>query len=129
MAFDTAQFRIDFPEFSDTVRYPNTQIDFWASIAVIMLIECRWGALYNQGLSLFVAHNITLAAKNAKVASSGGAPGQLQGAQSSKAVGSVSVSYDVASVVETNAGTWNLTTYGAMLYRLSMMIGAGAQQV
>lgn len=129
MAFDNAQFRLNFPEFTDVVRYPESQIDFWLSIGEICLIEDRWGTLYTQGMQLFVAHNITLAAQNAKTGAVGGVPGATSGPVSSKSVGSVSVSYDTQSIAEANAGEWNATSYGRQLIRLARMVGVGAHQI
>lgn len=129
MAFDIAQFRISFPEFSDAVKYPDSMITFWADVGIICLIECRWRNLYDHGLQLFVAHNIALAAQNQKAASSGGVPGQIAGPAQSKTVGSVSVSYDLKNIAETNAGLWNATSYGQQLIRLARMVGVGAHQV
>ena len=127
--FDTALFRQQFPAFADVVRYPDSMIEFWSSVAVNMLIECRWGNVYTQGLSLYVAHQISLAAADAKQAGAGKTPGQGNGVVSNKAVGSASKGYDNASSVEQGAGFWNLTTYGQQYYRLLKMIGAGALQV
>ena len=127
--FDTALFREQFPAFTDVVRYPDAMIAFWSSIAINMLIEARWGSVYTQGLSLYVAHEISLAAADAKQSSVGKTPGQGNGLVSNKAVGSASKGYDNASSIEKDAGFWNLTTYGQQFYRLSRMIGAGALQV
>lgn len=127
--FDKAAFRAAFPEFADTVRYPDAMLNFWAGIGERLLIAHRWAAVYDYGLQLFVAHNITLAAQNAASGASGGVPGSASGPISSKAVGSVSVSYDSASTIEPNAGHWNLTSYGKSLIHLARMIGAGGIQV
>lgn len=124
MAFDVAQFRIDFAEFSDESKYSDGNILFWAGIAEVMLKQERWRELYTQGLSLFVAHNITLASQNTK-----GTPGTFAGAKQSKAVGAASASYDTASSAMVNGGPWNLTTYGKNLLQLSRMIGVGAVQL
>ena len=130
MAFDDALFREQFPEFSDNVKYTPSQMSFWASIAEASLIEQRWGQLYTQGLSLFVAHNLVLATQNVKAASRAkGSPGTHTGAAQSKTVGSASVSYDLASKTVEKGGPWNLTTYGGMLLQLARMIGVGAHQV
>lgn len=130
MAFDIAQFRQHFPEFGDTVRYPDPQIEFWSSIGEICLIEDRWKTLYAQGMELFVAHNITMATQNLDVADAGGDPGSAaSGPVQSKTVGSVSKSYDSQAIAEQNAGQWNATSYGRTLIRLARMIGVGAHQV
>jgi len=127
--FDKAAFRQNFPEFSDTATYPDAQLDFWSGIGELLLIADRWKDTFDYGLQLFVAHNITLAAQNEASASAGGAPGGTNGPVGSKSVGSASVSYDTAAIMETNAGEWNATSYGRTLLRLARMIGAGGLQV
>ena len=129
--FDKAAFRAAFPEFADTARYPDAMLDFWAGIGERLMFpqQHRWGTVYDYGLQLFVAHNITIAAQNVAASGSGGVPGNISGPTASKSVGSVSVSYDTASSIEPNAGHWNLTTYGKMLIHLARMIGAGGIQV
>ena len=129
--FDKASFRAAFPEFADTARYPDAMLDFWAGIGERLMFpqQHRWDTVYDYGLQLFVAHNITLAAQNVAASGSGGVPGSISGPTTSKAVGSVSVSYDAASSIEPNAGHWNLTTYGKMLIHLARMIGAGGIQI
>lgn len=127
--FDKADFRAAFPEFADTARYPDAMLDFWAGIGERLFIAHRWDTVYDYGLQLFVAHNITLAAQNVSASAAGGVPGGVSGPTTSKTVGSVSVSYDAASSIEPNAGHWNLTTYGKMLIHLARMIGAGGIQV
>lgn len=123
--FDIAQFRLEFPAFTDVTKYPDAMIQFWATFGIGMLIECRWGSVYTQGLSLYVAHNVALEGAN----TGGGVPGQGTGIKSGKTVGSTSIQYDTQNTTEANAGFWNLTTYGQRFYRISRMIGAGALQV
>ena len=129
--FDKAAFRAAFPEFADTARYPDAMLDFWSGIGERLIFpqQHRWGTLYDYGIQLFVAHNITLAAQNVAASASGGVPGNISGPTASKSVGSVSVSYDTASSIEPNAGHWNLSTYGKMLIHLARMIGAGGIQI
>lgn len=126
---DNAQFRLDFPEFASTADYPDSMLTFWGGIAAEMVDLTRWGNLYNQGLSLFVAHNIALQRKNIEAAAAGGVPGASVGGVSSKTVGSVSVSYDTGAAMMPNAGHWNMTVYGLQFIQLSRMIGVGAVQL
>lgn len=129
---DIALFRQHFPEFSDTLKYPDDQIDFWAGAAEIMIIQRRWGPMYSRGIELYVAHYLTLAARNAQVAAGGGNPGLgggATGAVSSKTVGDVSISYDTSSGIDESAGQWGLTTYGQLLWNLILLFGAGAIQL
>lgn len=125
---DVAQFREDFPEFASVTDYPTAQVNFWAGIASKLVDLDRWGDLYDQGISLFVAHNLVLQRRNIAGAASGGSGG-LVGSVSSKSVGAVSVSYDVNAVMESGAGQWNLTSYGLQYIQLARMIGAGGVQL
>lgn len=126
---DLAQFRLDFPEFSDTSRFPNSSLTFWSGMGERLISADRFGDLYNQAVELFTAHNITLAAQNAAASAAGGLPGGAGGPISSKAVGSVNVSYDNASVMLPNAGHWNQTVYGRQYIQLVRLIGQGAYQL
>lgn len=126
---DIAKFRAEFPEFSNTTTYPTSQLEFWASVAERLVRKCVWGDMYEFGVKLYVAHEITLAAQNAKAAASGGVPGTSGGIANSKTVGSVSVGYDSTNTSEKNAGWWNLTNYGKQFYRLMQMFGMGAIQL
>lgn len=127
--FDLANFRTNFPEFASTTVYPDAQITFWATIAQKMVNECVWCDMYDFGVQLYVAHEITLAAMNAKAVTVGGNPGGFSGAAQSKAVGAVNVSYDTTTTSEKDAGWWNLTTYGKQFYRLVQIFGAGCIQL
>ncbi|MFA9439408.1 DUF4054 domain-containing protein [Uliginosibacterium sp. sgz301328] len=126
---DAAQFRLDFPEFADTSVYPDAQVNFWLSLGAKLLPPCRWGDLLDYGLELFTAHNLVIQTRNQQIADAGGTPGAVTGPATSKAVDKVSVSYDAASVLNADAGDWNMTTYGIQFYRLMMMVGAGGVQL
>lgn len=126
---DLAQFRLDFPEFSDTGRFPNSSLTFWSGTGEKLISQDRFGDLYTQAVELFTAHNITLAAQNVAASSAGGLPGGAGGPIASKAVGSVNVSYDNASVMLPNAGHWNQTVYGRQYIQLTRLIGQGCYQL
>lgn len=126
---DIGAFRTAFPEFADTTVYPSPQILFWATFAEKLVRECVWGTCWTAGVNLYVAHELTLAAQNAKVAANGGAPGTFGGVPNNKTVGIVSVGYDSTSTAEKDAGYWNLTNYGKQFIRLARIFGAGAIQL
>jgi len=65
---DLAQFRLDFPEFTDITKYPDSQLTFWSSIGETLISQDLFDTLYTQGVELFTAHNVSLAynQKNAK---------------------------------------------------------------
>ena len=129
MALDVAKFRTDFPEFADASRYTPAMLNFWAGIGEKVISTDRWGDLYNQGLELFTAHNIVLAAGNKAAAAQGSMPGQSNGVLTSKKVGSVGVTYDNTSAMELDAGHWNQTTYGRQYIRLARLLGQGCYQL
>lgn len=129
MTFDVAAFRKSFPEFNDTEKYPTPMVNFWVGLATAMVDSSRWGTQWNTGVSLYVAHELTLARQNVQAASVGGAPGQQGGIASQKTVGGVSVQYDPQTSTEKDAGWWNKTTYGQQFYRLARIFGAGAVQL
>lgn len=126
---DLTQFRLDFPEFSDTAKYPDSQLTFWSTVAEAQVNECAWGSMKPFGVKLYVAHEITLAAQNTKAAAVGGTPGQSGGIANNKTVGSVTVGYDSSTTTEKDAGWWNLTNYGKQFIRLARMYGAWAIQL
>ena len=126
---DIATFRQNFPEFADVAAYPNSQITFWATVAEKMVVQSIWNDMYDFGVQLYVAHEITLARQNQLAAATGGLPGQGGGIATSKTVGSVSVGYDANTNTEKNAGWWNLTNYGKQFFRLINIFGAGCIQL
>lgn len=126
---DIPAFRAAFPEFADTTVYPTTQITFWAGLAEKLVLSCVWGTCHTEGVQLYVAHEITLAAQSAKAAHMGGVPGSQGGIPNNKTVGSVTVGYDSTSVSEKDAGWWNLTNYGKQFIRLARIFGAAAIQL
>lgn len=129
MVFDIAQFRANFQEFGDTVVYPTSMITFWAGLAEKLIRPCVWGNVWSEAVSLYVAHQITIEAQDAKAASIGGVPGVSGGIANSKTVGGASVGYDTVSTSEKNAGFYNLTNYGKSFYRMMRIFGAGCRQL
>jgi len=124
MAMDKEAFRKNFPEFASKVDYPDTVMTFWESVAGAYVSEVKWTTLYTQGMSLVLAHFITLAKNN-----QAGAPGQGSGLISNQSVGDVSAGFDTSSTIEDKAGQWNLTTYGQQYIRMARMIGGCAVQL
>ena len=129
MDFDIGLFRRNFPEFADTVAYPDSQIEFWTGLAELQVRSCIWKRAWVTGMSLYIAHEITLASQNVKLSTSGGMPGTTAGVANNKTVGSVTVGYDSQSTSEKDAGYWNLTNYGKQFIRLARIFGAGAIQL
>ncbi len=121
---DIAAFRTAFPEFGDAIAYPDATITFWAELAEMQVLSSVWCNARTKGVYLYVAHEITLAAQNAKVAGYGGAPGTFGGVANNKTVGGATVGYDSQATSEKDAGYWNLTNYGKQFIRLARIFGA-----
>lgn len=126
---DNNAFRSAFPEFSDSDRYPDSMLNFWASFGEKMLNKSRWAELYDNGLFLFVAHQSTIAANEREASALGSSGGTASSVISSQSVGDVSVVYDTNNALETKAGHWNLTIYGRQYIRLARLFGMGGRQL
>jgi hypothetical protein len=129
MAVTTASFRINYPEFADTVRYPDQQLNYWITNAGLLLNTNRWGAVLDLGTELFTAHNIALEARAQSESTNGDVPGTTTGPINSKSVDKISVGFDTGSAVEESGGHYNLTIYGTRLYKLIRLLGAGGLQI
>ncbi|WCM21364.1 DUF4054 domain-containing protein [Paraburkholderia bryophila] len=122
------QFRLDFPEFADPVKYPDSLIQMWLTVAASLVNAVRWAELTNIGIELITAHHLTIAARDQNAAAVGGVPGVMTGPTSAKAVDKVSTSYDTGAAALDNAGFWALTSYGIRYLSLARMMGAGGLQ-
>lgn len=126
---DATKFRQDFPEFTDPVKYPDSAVNLWLDLAGKTLPADRWCDYLDIGMELFTAHNLALAAGNQATAAVGGAPGQVKGPLTSKAVDKVSAGYDSGAATLEDGGFFNLTTYGIQFLQLARMIGSGGIQL
>jgi hypothetical protein len=138
---DEATFRVNFPEFSNTTVFTPGAVAFWIGVATMLLPTQTWGlgsttaqapvtTTLDIGLSLFVAHQLTLEARAVKAAANGGIPGSGPGGPvSSESVGGVSRSYDTSAGLLLDAGPWNLTVYGTRFLFLARLMGKGPIQM
>ncbi len=123
------EFRALFPEFTSVETYPDAQVVFWLNLAGNALPADRWGDYLTLGQALFAAHNLVLGARETQGMAAGRAAGTVSGPMTSKSVGGVSASYDVATASMAGGGDWNLTSYGQRFQRLSRMAGMGGIQL
>lgn len=97
-------------------------------LAVACLVQARWPDSWSLGIALFVAHFLTLWARTDSVnpsdASAIAGQGLTFGILVSKAVGSVSASYQPVGGLEDWAA-WNVTVYGQQLATMARIIGSG----
>lgn len=126
---DIKAFRNAFQEFESTKKYPSEMITFWSNVALAQVNQRAWCNQWATGVQLYTAHEITLAAVNAKSGLTGGVPGSSGGIANSKTVGGVTVGYDSENTSEKDAAWWNLTNYGKQFIRLAKLFGAGAIQL
>ncbi len=126
---DISVFRAAFTEFTDTAKYPDALVSFWATLATAQVNADRWGTQTTLGIQLYVAHEITLEAQSQASAAIGGVPGAQSGPTNTKTVGSVTIGYDTDQTKEKDAGFWNLTVYGKQFIRLARIFGAGVIQL
>ena len=124
-----SSFREEMPTFADSVKYPTFQFNFYLNLGKKLLNEDRWEDLLDYGLTLFIAHYLTLYKRGMDATNIGGDAGKIVGNETSKSVDSVSKSMDVSGVLMTDAGHWNQTTWGVQFYQLMMMVGAGGVQL
>ena len=124
-----SQLRLDFPEFTDSTKYPDSGLQFYLDFAYRMLNADRFRSNLDMAAELFAAHFIVLESQAQLSSASGSIPGLNSGIMSSKSVDVVSVSYDTGAGIEQGAGHWNLTTYGTRLMWMFRIFGAGGIQI
>lgn len=130
MTVTASSFRAAYPAFASTTAYSDPMITAKIAVGVAMINPAVWGDdLTDYGVMLWVAHHLTIDARDIQVAAVGGIPGGASGPLQSKGAAGVSAAYDTKAVTEEGAGFWNQTSYGRELFRLMRTLGAGAIQV
>lgn len=124
-----AQFRADFPQFSNEVTFPDAQVQFRLNLADKLLDENVFDDVFQYVVELFVAHYMALQAADNRSAAIGGAGGANSGVMTSKSVDKVSMGYDSSATLNPDAGFWNNSRYGSEFYQLILMFGAGGRQL
>lgn len=126
---DESTFRQTLPAFADEFLYPSAQFNFYLKLGVKLLPESRWDDLLDTGLTFYIAHYLTLYARDMAQVDVGGTAGKVIGNETSKSVDGVSKSVDISGVINTDAGHWNQTTFGVQFYQLMQLVGAGGIQL
>jgi hypothetical protein len=124
-----ASFIVDYPEFSNAATYPEAAFTLFANEAATMMNVGRWGAMYNDGYELFVAHKLMLYKRRQDTAALNAYPGLGKGVLNSESPGQVSLSYDTTASTEERGGMYNETEYGREFLRKARLVGMGAVQV
>lgn len=124
-----SDFRRDFPQFADEMKYPDPIIQFRLNLADTLIDGSAMGDMFPYLAELFVAHYMALYAADKASGAVGGAGGATSGVVASKSVDKVSVSYDNSSTMNADAGFWNFSRYGAEFYQMLMLFGYGGIQL
>lgn len=110
---DPQTFLEAFPEFE---AVPQARLSFFLARAEESVPSGRFGPETDFGRMLHAAHHLSVLGSGvASDHQSGAAP---VGAVTSKAVGSMSIGYDVSGSSEAEAGYWNSTGYGRLFWGL-----------
>ncbi|MCW2485727.1 DUF4054 domain-containing protein [Candidatus Symbiopectobacterium sp. NZEC127] len=124
------KFRDDFPEFSNTTRYPDASVNFYLGQADVLLDQNMQGDQFVYLAELFTAHYTELRGRALAAATAGGGVNSSGGGVlTSKSVDKVSASYDVSGIINPDAGFWNNTGYGREFFWWWSMFGAGGRQL
>lgn len=125
-----SQFRaFHAPRFDDEVKYPDTSVTTWLTMATRLVSEDRWGDSWSIGVFLYTAHQLSLGALMEQEAAMGGVQGMRTGAISSESGDGVSVSFDNSATNMDGGGHFNQTMYGKQYLQLARLHGAGPVQV
>lgn len=124
-----SDFRRDFPQFSDTTKYPEAVINFRLNLADTLIDGSAMGKMFPYLAELFVAHYMVLYASDTAAGALGGSGGSTSGVVASKSVDKVSVSYDNSSTLNADAGFWNFSRYGAEFWQVLQFFGYGGIQL
>lgn len=114
------EFKVWFPEFTSTA---DATVSLWLTRADPWFDVTRWDSFYSEGLANWVAHQLTIAARQAAETAAGGVgPGDI----TSKSVGDVSVTRSAAIVERQASDPMLRTTYGQRYAELRDLVGIGA---
>ena len=127
---DIAAFRASFPQFTAEL-VPDARVQLHLTVGKL-LPATRWDDLLEQGLGLYVAHQLTLELEALKAQDGTGGIDAAAGpvTAETKTVGSMSHAVTRAGAsgqgsALVNAGQYNLTVYGQQLWQLMQIVGAG----
>jgi hypothetical protein len=123
---DPPTFRLHFPAFADTTRYPDPTVQFFIDMATVMCSPGVWCNLQQMGVELMTAHFLAMQ----QYAMQGGTgpgmvPGMASGVRTSKSVSKVSVGYDASVTAMEGWGPWNYTIYGQQYAWYAQLVGTG----
>ena len=119
-------FRDAFPQF-DIDTYPDVRVQFWMRLAQKLLNKKRWGNLLEEGLYLFMAHNLTVENQIVNAGTGGGSIGAVT--SESQSIGDTSFSQGYDTSAYSKDGQMAATVYGQQYLDLVRIVGAGGVQL
>ena len=134
-AYTEETFLSIFPQFSNKV--PASVLTFYLKLANSSLSYARWGDSWEMGMSLFLAHYLTLYLQTSNGLDENSPVSQVlansyaAGLTASKSAGSLSKSYDYGSVNDdfNGWGAWKLTAFGQQFATMAKLIGKGGSYI
>lgn len=125
--YASSDFLAIYPKFTALVPVPV--LTMYIALASACLSQARWGAQWQFGMALFIAHYCTLYLQSegqaGTTAGQVAASGLAKGIAISQSVGDVSVSYEPVTRDFGSWGAWQATTYGAQLITIAKIVGWG----
>lgn len=127
--YSSADFLAMYPQFAE--RIPEAVLQAYLGLANASLEADRWGDAWTVGMSLFVAHFVTLYMQTMASPESSAAKvlaaGEAKGLKTSKSVDGVSVSYDYGTIAQDLDGwaAWKLTQFGLQFASMAQLMGKG----
>ena len=140
-AFSASDFLAFYPQFKGPsgegytkgLNLPDAVFDEFLSMANAKIQESRWHSQWKTAMCLFIAHNAALYLSAASKTTAAGivASAAPASVMTSKAVGDVSVSYDVNAISGDLEGYGDLksTIYGQQLASKALTLGMGGMMI
>ena len=123
---DIAQFRLDFPQFSNETKYTDSMCEFWSELGeAVNSKDVFPAAVYDKLIELYTAHHISLQQKDIFTSAVGGSPVGDAGAMTQKTQGGVTYAFDGATSSIAGGGQFNATEYGRQYLQLRNIYAKG----
>ncbi|MCL1808125.1 MAG: DUF4054 domain-containing protein [Oscillospiraceae bacterium] len=132
--YTVEDFRAAMPGFTPDIA-PDGIVEACVALADSVIKRRRWDAAWQEGMRLFIAHFLTLYAESTPGQGAGLAgvinAGTVKGNRTSKSVGDIAITYDMASIMDDlkGYGSWKLSAYGVQYITLAKAFNRGGMGV
>jgi len=116
------EFKLKYPQFA---AVDDARVQLFLDDSALLLSEECWGDLYNKGIELLTAHELTLASVTDGAAISAG----ISSNTTQKKAGDVSVGKDASLIAAENENPYLRTTYGQSYLYYLRIVGTTALTV